>query len=170
MKARKLVVTLALATALAAGSIVAFAAWTATGSGSGTATARTAVSLTVSAVTPSGCLFPGAAGASACPVQFTVSNPNPYPVSLNKLTLGSITAVTPTNAALTGCDNPGDTHGVTVNTEEQTLGTPIVISAGGTSTTQTSPLLVSMNNTSHNDCQGALFTIDATVSGTSSSA
>ena len=168
MKARKLLLTLLASTVLASTSMIAFAAWTATGTGSGKASARTAVALVVDAVTPSACLYPGATGSTACPVQFTVTNNNPYPVSLNKLTLGAITAVT--DGLGTGCDNPADTHGVTVNTAEQTLSTAITVAANSTSTTQTSPLLVSMGNSSDNDCQGAVFTIVATLTGTSSAA
>src|SRR4051812_6085784 len=67
--------------ALMAGA-VAFAAWTSSGTGTGTATARNAQALTVNVTNVSG-LYP----TGSMNVPFTVTNPNPYAVTLNKVVL-----------------------------------------------------------------------------------
>lgn len=144
--------------------MVAFAAWTATGTGSGEVKALTAVNLLVEAETPSGCLYPTG---PTCPVQYKVTNNNPYKVELDTLTLGAITAVSGGLGA--GCDAPTDTHGVTADTTPTAIAGDPVVNGGGGTVTLSSAALVTMANTSHNDCQGAVFTIAATVAGHSTS-
>ena len=68
---------------------VAVALWSASGTGNGGAKALTAQALTVTAAsTPTADLFPGASG----DLQFTVTNPNPYPISLTAVDYGAVTS------------------------------------------------------------------------------
>src|ERR1700737_1168503 len=67
-------------------STVAYANWFARGTGSGTAKTISAVSLTVVADTGHASdTHPGASGA----IYFTITNPNPYPVTLPSASLGA---------------------------------------------------------------------------------
>jgi hypothetical protein len=134
---------------------VAFAAWTATGSGSGYAKATTAQALTtvdVSATTPA-TLYPGATGT----VKLSISNPNPYPVTVSSVT-GSGTITSDKGAACNA------STGVTYT--DQT-GLSLSVPAAGSATF---PLTnaVSMSNASDDSCQGAVFTIPVSLSGASS--
>jgi hypothetical protein len=156
---------LAVTTAAVLGALilgVAFANWTATGSGSGTAKAATA---TVSAVTtdPTGAvadLYPGFTGGD---LYFKITNPNPYAVSFDKYTLGSITMEDATGACSTATGN------VSVPTTEQTLPSGSEITVPANTTTPVSRSIadvVSMSSDAANECQGDTFTITITLTGT----
>ena len=126
---------------------VAFAAWTSNGTGTGTATARSAQALTIT-VTPATGLFP----TGTVNVPFTVTNPNPYNVTLSKITLKTITVDKPgcTATVVSGADLP--------NTD--------VIPAGTTTASRNFP--VTMSNAAEDACQGAVFTLTLQATGASS--
>ena len=132
--------------ALLAGT-VAFAAWTSSGTGTGTATARSAQALTVN-VTPATGLFP----TGSVNVPFTVTNPNPYAVTLSKVALTGVTVNKPgcTASVVSGADLP-DTD---------------VIPAGGSTASRN--FSVTMSNAAEDACQGAVFTLTLQASGLSS--
>ncbi|HEY6567831.1 MAG TPA: hypothetical protein VI341_09985 [Actinomycetota bacterium] len=135
-------------------SSIAYAAWTATGTGSGFAKASTAQSLgtvDVSAST-SATLFPGATG----DVSLRINNPNPYPVRVTAVS-GAGTIDSDKTAA---CDA---STGVTF-TDQTGLTLDIPASSAQTFTLSGS---VSMSNSSHTDCQGAVFTIPVNLTGAS---
>ena len=138
---------------------VATAAWLANGTGTGTAKAITATALTVdpdtvgSAAAPD--LYPGQTDAD---LFVTVNNPNPYPITVTQISRTPATSITSDSAA---CNTGG--HGVTMDS-------PVVVSISvlaSSSTTQSVPNIVNMATTSDNACQGAVFTIPVTVTGTS---
>lgn len=144
---------IALALFLLAG--VVFAAWVVTGTGSGSAKAQQAQSLTTTDASASTTaqLYPGASG----DVKVTINNPNPFDVKVKSITgSGAITSNT-----TVACD--GST-GVTFTDQNPT--TNNVVPKGG-SLTMTLTNAVSMNNNSHTDCQGAVFTIPVTITGES---
>jgi hypothetical protein len=150
---RKVTAGVLLAGAMLAGS-VAYAAWTASGTGSGYAKATTADALTtidISATT-SATLYPGASGT----VFLRIDNTNDYPVRVTTVT-GSGTIVSDATAA---CDA---STGVTFTDQN---GLTLDVAANSA---QTFPLAgsVAMSNASHNDCQGAVFTIPVTLAGQS---
>ncbi len=140
-----------LATLLLVGGI-AGAFWATTGTGSGSDAAVSAQTLTVTAAaSPTADLYPGASGA----LQFTVTNPNPYPVTLTSVTYGAITSSNPTNCP--AANLVAATGGV--------LGTAIPVSANGTSGNATMPNAVTLASTAPNGCQGIIFTIVLTLTG-----
>jgi hypothetical protein len=146
-----LVVASVLAIVLAGG--VAIALWSASGSGSGTTKAITAQTLTVTAAaTPTADLFPGASGA----LQFTVTNPNPYPVSMTAISYGSVTSSDQAN-----CPASNLTLGA-----GGALGTPISVPASGTSGAASVPSAATLAVSAPNGCQGVTFTVAVTLTGT----
>ena len=131
-----------------------YAAWTTNGSGSGYAKAGTSQALTtvdVSATTPA-TLYPGQNG----DVKLQIHNPNPYNVRVTAVS-GNGT-ITP-DAGHSGCT----TTGVTFTNQS---GLTIDITANS-DTTATLTGAASMSNASLNACQGAVFTIPVTLTGTS---
>jgi hypothetical protein len=146
---------------LLAGS-VAFAWWTATGSGNGSASAVSPTSITVSATTSTADLYPGKTNGS---LYVSFVNPNPYPVSLSTITQNSVTVDAGHSAA---CPN------TVVSLDGAYPQLPIALTAsdgaaGGTDEFA-GPLTnaVSMAGAATPDgCQGATFTINLTVSGSS---
>ena len=126
---------------------VAFAAWTSSGTGTGTATARSAQALTIN-VTPATGLFP----TGSVNVPFTVTNPNPYAVTLSKIALTNVTVDKSgcTASVVSGADLP-DTD---------------VIAAGGTTVSRN--FSVTMSNAAEDACQGAIFTLTLRATGASS--
>jgi hypothetical protein len=127
---------------------VAYAAWTSEGSGTGTATAGTAVELVVAGnditdIYPTGTF----------PATVTVTNPNPYKVTISGI---DFTGATTTAA---GCD--ADT--VTV---ADLTGLSEELDANGGD--HTFAVDVSMSNDATDECQGATFELSYTASGASS--
>ena len=135
---------------LITGGVVA-ALWSASGSGNASDKALTAQTLTITAAaTPTADLYPGASGA----LQFTVTNANPYPVSLTSMTAGTITSGDPTNCPSTNITVSGGT-----------LVTPIAVPAAGTSAAISVPSKVLMAAAAPDGCQGVTFTIAITLTG-----
>ena len=147
---------------LLAGS-VAFAWWTATGTGDGSATAVSATDITVTATATTPELYPGKTNAN---LDVTFANPNAYPVSLTAITQNSVSV--DAAHATAGCPN-------TVVALDGTYSQlPIALAANdgapGGLDEFAGPLTgaVSMDGPGTPDsCQGATFTINLTVSGTS---
>jgi hypothetical protein len=127
---------------------VGYALWTASGTGDGSAKALNALPLTVGAGTAAADLYPGATGA----VRFSVTNPNPYAVTITSGTGSAITAVSGSCAAT-----------------DFTLGTGSVasttIAAGATGTVVLTGALT-MKASAPDACQGVTVTVTATLSGT----
>ena len=135
---------------LVAGS-VAYAVWTTNGTGEGYARATTAQALTtvdVSATTV-GDLYPGGQG----DVILEISNPNPYDVLVTSVAgNGTITS----NAG-GACDAA---TGVTFTGQAVSVNVP-----AGSTAPVTLNNAASMDNTSDNSCQGAIFTIPVALTG-----
>lgn len=133
---------------------IAWAAWTVGGSGSGYAKAGSASSLTLGDATASTTadLYPGATGA----VKVSVTNPNSFPVRVTSVT---------GNGAITSDKGASCNASTGVAFSDQSALT-LDLAAGATSTFTLSGSVI-MNNTSDNSCQGAVFTIPVSVSGTS---
>jgi hypothetical protein len=142
--------TIATGALLAAG--VAFAAWTATGSGNGYAKAQTVQALTT--VDASGSttaqLYPGGTG----DVVISVSNPNGFPVT--------ITAVSG-NGTITSDKGSACNASTGVSFTNATGLSQVV--AASTTTTFTLTAKASMSSASDNTCQGAVFTIPVSLTG-----
>lgn len=128
----------------------AYAYWTTTGSGTGQASATTAQAISADPTTVAAGLYPGASGVDG---SVTVTNPNPFSVSATA-TVGSITVNAPHAAA--GCT----TDGLTVTPQS----TPVPV--GGNSTAELG-FTTALSNQSPNACQGATFTINFSLTGTS---
>lgn len=88
-------------TLLLTGGGVAVASWTATGTGQGSARAASVSGLVVDAGSPVGALYPlpadttpatGYGSGTVGSVATTVTNPNPFPVTITSATVGSVTA------------------------------------------------------------------------------
>jgi hypothetical protein len=132
---------------------VAFAAWTASGSGNGYAKAQTVQALTTvdASASTTAQLYPGGSG----DVKVTVSNPNSFPVTITGVA-GSGTITSDKGAACNA------STGVTFT---DTTGLSSSVAASG-STTITLSGKAAMSSASDNSCQGAVFTIPITLTGT----
>lgn len=136
-----------LAATLAGG--IAMAAWTATGTGPGEARAISAVNIVVTARTGAADLYPGFADGD---VYFALANPNPYPVRMTAMTSGAVTSSIP------GCA-PSN---VTV---DATAGLSLNVPASGSLDPASIADVVSMASAAPDDCQGAVFTVQLTLTG-----
>jgi hypothetical protein len=150
------VVSAFLAVASIAG--IAFAVWTATGTGSGNAKALTAATVTVDAVTGTADLYPGGPAGN---VSFTLTNTNPYAVSFDTVTAASVSSV----SGGIGGSPPCATTDLTVATLPLTGFTPVTVGANTTSATQSISGVISMDSEAPNACQGAVFTVSLTLTG-----
>jgi hypothetical protein len=149
---RKLVLAAALVAVLAVAGI-AVAAWTITGSGTGYAKAASGTPLSLGDGTAftTADLYPGATGS----VILRVTNSNPFRVRITTVTgSGAITSNVPACTASTG-----------VTFTNQTSLTHDV--AASSTATVTLAGAVAMSNASDDSCQGAVFSIPVTLSGTS---
>lgn len=128
------------------GGGIAFAAWTTTGTGTGSATAVDGDTLTVS-VGAVGGLYP----TGSVEVPFSVTNDNPYAVTLDQ--------ATPTNIATSaaGCNADAVTGAVVALTD--------TLAAGAESPQHV--VVLSMSNGAADACKGATFTFDLDVTGQS---
>ena len=153
-KKTRVLVILAL---VIAGSVigVAIAAWTTGGSGSGQASAGTAVSMTISAGTPSTNLYPTA----SADVAAVVSNPNPYKVHVSSVSLGAVTVDGGHSACNTGAS-------VTVTSPQTNGVTGWDVPANGSLNLDLANA-ISMSNAATDSCQGATFTVALTATGAS---
>ncbi|WP_157518966.1 hypothetical protein [Modestobacter sp. Leaf380] len=156
-----------LGTALAllfGGTGAAWAAWSASGGGATQASAVTPVALTVTAVPQGNPVFPRTGTTYANPltgtIGFTITNANPYPVSLTTLTLGNGVAADQT-ACPTGNVLP------VVTTIDRSGVAAIVVAANSTSTPVVLTGAVYMRAEAPGGCAGATFTVPVTLSGTS---
>jgi hypothetical protein len=129
---------------------VAFAAWTSTGEGSGAVNAAQAQALTVNVTNVNG-LYP----TGSVDVPFTVTNPNPYAVTLNTVSLKSVSV-----------DAAHSTCATSVITGPAKTVSMVAAGNGGTSVSQN--FTVSMSNAATDACQGATFTVTLLASGLSS--
>jgi hypothetical protein len=154
---RKVAVGVLAATMAAVGLV--YAAWTTNGSGDAYAKAGTAAAISTVDVSASttATLYPGVSG----DVLIKLDNPNPYAVTVTAVTgNGTITA----DGGHAGCTTTGVTF---ANQTGLTLTIPAK-SGGVDGVLQTSLNgAASMSNASLNACQGAVFTIPVTISGTS---
>jgi hypothetical protein len=132
---------------------IAFAAWTAGGSGNGYAKAATVGALTTvdASASTTAQLYPGGTG----DVKITISNPNAFPVTVTGVSgSGTITS----NAGATCTNATGVTFTDTTGLTD--------VAAASTTTTITLTNKASMSSSSNNACQGAIFTIPVTLTGT----
>ena len=143
-------------TAVAAGTAVsvatagvAFALWSANGSGAGSASTGSARNLTVTAAATDAGLYPGGpAGA----VGFSVTNPNPYPVTLTGVSYGDLDA--------SGSCEPDDV--VLAGSAPTSLN--LVVPAGGT-TAGTLPGVIGLAEDAGDECQGVTLSVDLALTG-----
>ena len=154
---RKVAVGVLAATMAAVGLV--YAAWTTNGSGNAYAKAGTAAAISTVDVSASttATLYPGVSG----DVLIKLDNPNPYTVTVTGVTgTGTITA----DAGHSGCTTTGVTF-----TNQTGLSLVIPAKSGGVDGVLQTSLsgAASMSNASLNACQGAVFTIPVTISGTS---
>jgi len=151
---------------LVVGASAAYAAWHARGIGSGTAKTIGAVNLTVVADTGHGPdLYPGAAGA----IYFTITNPNPYPVSLTSASLG-----TPRNqdsASACQASTNGTTNlTVTGGSIPVSIAVPARAGTGGANPAAVNanlPGAIQMTMQADPSCQSQVFLVPVTLSGAS---
>lgn len=143
--------------ALGVGGGVAFAVWTVSGSGSGSGAASVANSLTVTAFTPTGAaanIYPGGPAGS---VDFEVSNPNPFAVTITGITWG-----TPTSSNTTTCANAN----ISLDASAPTT-VSISIPANATSgTVFVVPGVLDLAHSAGDGCEGVTFNIPMTISAT----
>jgi hypothetical protein len=138
----------------------AFALWSSTGSGSGNAKAVTAVTVTVNAVTGAADLYPGG---PAGKVFFTLTNTNPYAITFDRVTAASVAGVSGGIGGSPACA----TTDVTLATLPIT-GLSLAVGANTTSATQSISGVVSMISAAPDACQGAVFNISLTLTGSQS--
>jgi hypothetical protein len=148
---KKAVVAGVLIAALLGGT-AAYALWTANGSGSGTAKAITAQSITVNASTGTADLYPGFTGK----VYFTLTNPNPYPVTFNTMTAGTVVSGDTTNCPSANVTASGASS------------LSLTVAGNSTSAQLSIAGVVTMASTAPNGCQGVSFTVPLTLTGTQS--
>jgi hypothetical protein len=151
-KRRWSLLALLLLGAVIAGAAVG--AWNITGSGSGYAKAGVATGLTLNDASGATVadLYPGVTGN----VKLNVTNPNTFPVRITTVT-GSGTITSDKGAACNA------STGVTFTNQ---TGLTLDLAAGATAAFTLSGA-AAMSNSSDNTCQGAVFTIPVSVSGTS---
>lgn len=128
----------------------AAASWRAAGDGSGNAAATTASDLTTldaSALAPAE-LYPGGTG----DVIVRLSNPNPFPLDVDRIDGSGVI----TSDAGAACDA---STGVTF---DDRAGLGLVVPAGSTLTVTLADA-ATMDATSDDACQGAIFTIPVTI-------
>ena len=147
--ATRRIVTSAVAIAALAGAGVAFASWAATGTGSGTGTATTATPFVVQQTGTASGLYP----TGQASVPFTVKNSNSYAVTLSNAKASKFAV----DSAHSGCNVSA------LSADDLTL--TDTLAAGATSSTK--QLIVKMDNSAIDACQGATFTFEIKVTGAS---
>jgi hypothetical protein len=152
---------------LIVGGTVAYANGLVFGIGLGTAKTTSAVSLTVVADTGQAAdLYPGAAGT----IYFSISNPNPYPVTLTSASVG-----TPHNQdSASACQaSTGGTTNLTVTGGSIPINVTVPARAGSggvnPAVVHTSlPGAIQMTMQADPSCQSQIFLVPVTLSGASS--
>jgi hypothetical protein len=157
-KMNRKIAVVAMVAALAVVGLV-YAAWTTNGTGDAYAKAGTAAAISTIDVSASttATLYPGVSG----DVLIKLDNPNAYAVTVTAITgNGSITA----DSGHSGCTTTGVTF-----TNQTGLTLTVPAKSGGVDGVLQTSLngAASMSNASLNACQGAVFTIPVTLSGTS---
>jgi hypothetical protein len=152
MNRRRKLICIAVAGVTLLGGGIAAALWTANGTGSGQSRALSAQVLTVTAATGAADLYPGFTGGD---VFFTITNPNPYPVTFTSMTSGVITSSIP------ACASSNVTAGTAT-------GLSLAVLANATSGMQSIVDVVTMDSAAPDACQGATFTIALTLTGSQS--
>ena len=154
------------AAVVTAGTVAAWAAWTADGNGNAYAEAGTAQELVTSAAQTTATLYPNVTGDST----IRITNPNPYAVEVNSLKWTPSDGVQATPLAGSVCGNTGvyfgDFSNGPVGSNGLLSGLSLRVGAGDT-TTFTLPDSVRMINNSENGCQGATFSIKVAIAGVS---
>jgi hypothetical protein len=150
---KTLLAVVAVAASALALSSGAFAYFTSTGNGSGSASVASPDPLSISAWTPAtGLLYPGGSGE----VDATVSNPNPFPLRVNSLVLGSDGIEV--DSGHSGCDTTALSF-ITQTNGGAGWDVPAKIGATDGSLDLELAGAVSMDLSAANACQGAIFTI-----------
>ncbi|MDQ1422836.1 MAG: hypothetical protein QOD72_334 [Acidimicrobiaceae bacterium] len=152
-RSKKLVAGVLVGAAVVGVGGLAMALWTSTGTGSGNAKALAAVNITVTAATGAADLYPGFTQGD---VFFTSANTNPYPVTFASMTSGTVTSSDQTNCPAAN---------VTVGTAS---GLSLLVPAGATAQAGTIANVVTMSASAPDGCQGVVFTIALTLSGSQS--
>jgi hypothetical protein len=149
---KKIVVGTAVAAgALAAATGIAAAVWTVNGTGSAGASAVIGQTLQVTAVvSQNGTLYPGGPAAA---VQFSVTNPNPFPITITSLNWG-----TPTTFSSTLCPNSQ----ISIDPNAPTTAN-IALPANAPATTITVPGVLDLAHTALDGCQGIGFNVPLSV-------
>lgn len=156
LKKRWLIAVGAPVAALAVGSGVAFALWSAQGSGSGSGAATVAQSLTVLASTPTGSAATLYPGGPAGQVDFTINNPNPYPVTITGISWGTPTSGSPSSCASLNISlDAGAPTTVSLSVAANSVSGPFVV-----------PGVLDLSSGAGNGCEGQTFNIPVTVTGT----
>lgn len=149
---RKKKIVIGIVTVITLGAGAAAALWSASGTGSGTARSVSAQAITVTAATGAADLYPGFTGGD---VHFTLSNPNPYPVTFTAMTAGTVTSGNPacvaTNVTVSGA-----------------TALSIPVAAGAVNVAQSIPNVVTMIAAAPDACQGVSFEIALTLTGAQS--
>ena len=155
------VVAVAAALALVWGGGVAYAYWAATGTGTATAGSATALPLGVSAVTtPTATLYPG----KTEDLGLLLSNANPYPVSLTKLTAATVASSDPAACPASNIVLPAAVTAA-LATGGYTLPAPISVPAGATATSASLSGFLTLAATAPDGCQAKAFTVSLSFSG-----
>jgi hypothetical protein len=157
MKKRWVIGTATLTAAVLVGGGVALAAWSVSGSGTGSGAATIAQSLTLTASTPTGAnasLYPGGPPGA---VDFTVTNPNPFAVTITGVTWG-----TPTSGSTSLCSSSnisldaGAPTTVSISVPANATGGTVYSIAG----------VLDLAHGAGNGCQGVSFNVPMTASAT----
>jgi hypothetical protein len=164
--ARRIAVVAAVLLAVIGGG-AATAAWLATGTGPAAAAAVTAQPITVVGGEHVATLYPRPAGGypavtpAVGTVHLTLTNPNPYPVSLTTASFGAVT----TTAASGSVCPPGNVTVVTAG--PVTLPAPLTLAPGATATRVPLSGVLQMLPSAPDGCQGAVSTVAVTLTGSS---
>ena len=146
---RKKKVVIGIVTVITLGAGAAAALWSTNGTGSGTARSTSAQTVTVNAATGAADLYPGFNGGD---IHFTLTNPNPYPVTFTSMTAGTVTSSNPACA-------------VTNITVAGATGLSIPVAAGALNVAASIPDVVTMIGAAPDACQGVSFDIALTLTG-----
>jgi hypothetical protein len=154
---KRTLVFLALLLLLALATGGAIASWSTSTSGDAYSKAATATALTLSDASASttGDLYPGGSGS----LKLRVANPNSFPVRITAVSLTSGGSIT---SNVTACNTGGT--GVTLTNQS---GLTLDLAANAAAAVLTLAGAVQMSNSSHNTCQGAVFTIPVDVTAAS---
>ena len=141
--------TIAATVAALAAAGVAYASWAATGTGSGTGTATNSTPFVVQQSSSASGLYP----TGQAPVPFTVKNSNAYPVTLANAKVSNFAV----DSAHSGCNVSS------LSAADLTLTDTLP----GGATSSAKQMIVKMDNSAVDACQGATFTFDIKVTGAS---